>query len=146
VNEGELPLVCLDRAIDLPEVQLSVRDWPGRAGPLVHVPDPLAPSSLIDGVASALAPRWRVLSVAANAEELAALLRLFGFDKPVLLGEGRGCLAPVLVAAWQMAPVESLVLADPRPELPPGLDWDALLAAVGCPLEALDAFLLRAAS
>jgi len=172
VHEPPLPFICLDRVVDLPLVRLHVRDWPGFRGPLVHVPDPLAPSSLIAEIAQALAPRWRVVSPTlrsaaayqTDADAVAALLRVFGFDDTVLFAEGHGCAAALLVAAWQLAPLAGLLLVAPIRAAPAGLagrglgdcppEWDKLLASVTCPLEVLDEaslgalerFLLRTAS
>jgi pimeloyl-ACP methyl ester carboxylesterase len=113
--------VCLERTIELDAVRLAVRDWPGVGGPLVHVPDLLLPSTLVEGLALALAPTCRVLSVAPRinvayqvaAMDLADVLRQFGFPRPVLLGEGLGCLHVLIVAAWYPELVWRVVLVDP---------------------------------
>ena len=147
--------VCLDRTIELDGVRLRLRDWPGRGGPLVHVPDPLAPEdSLVRAVAEMLAPRYRVLSVEprgasayqVDAADLLATLDQFGFTTPVLVAERLGCVAALLVAAWHPSRVAGLVLVepayDPLPsdsllaralkDCPP--DWAALRGAVECPV------------
>ncbi len=145
--------VCLDRAIELPEVVLQLRDWPGQAGPLVHVPDPLSPAeSVVDDIAAALAPAYRVLSVRprggspyqVDAADLLAAVDAFGFVKPVFVAERLGCVAALLVCAWRAKGVDGLVLIEPAYEPPPGNslearalrqcppDWRALRAAVDC--------------
>jgi pimeloyl-ACP methyl ester carboxylesterase len=147
--------VCLDRRIELDNVRLRVRDWPGRAGPLVHVPDPLfLTDSLVDGLAAALAPRYRVLSVSSRGDapyqvdvvDLVGVLSQFGFRTPVLVGERLGCVAALVAAAWYPDRVAGLILVDPvhdppRSETvaarvlrdcPP--DWSRLHAAVRCPI------------
>lgn len=144
----------LERTLELPEVRLRLRDWPGRAGPLVHVPDPLAPQdTLVEALAAALAPRWRILSVQprgaspyqVDAADLLAVLDQFGFETPVLVAEGLGCVAALLVAAWHVRRVAGLVLVEPTCAAPltEGLprralldcppDWPALRRAVSCP-------------
>jgi pimeloyl-ACP methyl ester carboxylesterase len=100
-----------------------VRDWPGLGVPLVHVPDPLRlrPSGLVEGLAALLAPTYRVLSVAPRAgapyqvaaADLRGVLSQFGFLQPVLIGEGLGCLAVVILAAWYPERVGRLILVGP---------------------------------
>jgi pimeloyl-ACP methyl ester carboxylesterase len=144
--------VCLERTIELDNVRLGVRDWPGLGAPLVHVPDSLAPSRLIDVLASQLTPRHRVLSVAARAGvpyqveafELLGVLQQFGFVRPVLIGERRGCLPVVLLAAWYPWCVGRVILVDPTCEPPTGEsvearalrvcppDWPALRGLLTC--------------
>jgi pimeloyl-ACP methyl ester carboxylesterase len=145
--------VCLERTIELAEVRLRLRDWPGFAGPIVHVPDPLsADATLVEAVAAALAPRFRVLSLEpraaspyqVHAADLLAALDQFGFETPVLVAEGLGCVAALLVAAWHTRRVAGLVLIDPTydPPLSDGIaaravkdcppDWGALRRAVTC--------------
>jgi pimeloyl-ACP methyl ester carboxylesterase len=147
--------VCLDRTIELDGVRLHVRDWPGRGGPLVHVPDPLcAADSFIDAVAATLAPRYRVLSVAprgaspyqVDATDLLGMLDQFGFLSPILVAERLGCVPALLVAAWHPRRVAGLVLVEPAYTPPPGdgvitralkdcpPDWAALRRAVECPM------------
>jgi pimeloyl-ACP methyl ester carboxylesterase len=147
--------VCLERTIELAEVRLRLREWPGVAGPLVHVPDPLAgDDSFVQGLAEVFAPRYRVLSVhprgaspyQVDAGDVLAMLDQFGFASPVLVGEGLGCVAALLVAAWHTGRVAGLVLVEPAyaPPLSGGLaaravkdcppDWASLRAAVHCPV------------
>jgi pimeloyl-ACP methyl ester carboxylesterase len=111
--------ICLERTIELAEVRLRLRDWPGFAGPLVHVPDPLAASSaVVNTLAATMAPRYRVLSLTprgvspyqVDAFDLLATLDQFGFERPVLVGERLGCVAALLVAAWYPHRVAGLVL------------------------------------
>ncbi|HEY2593157.1 MAG TPA: alpha/beta hydrolase, partial [Chloroflexota bacterium] len=129
-----------------------MRDWPGLGPSLVHVPDPLTPSRLAEGLAAQLAPTYRVLSVAPRAgapyqlaaADLAGVLCQFGFEQPVLIGEGLGCLPVVIVAAWHPERVGRVILVGPTcaaplrdgiearalRECPP--DWPALLRSVTC--------------
>jgi len=96
---------------------LTVRDWPGRDGPLVHVPDPLAPSLSIES----FAPEYRVLSITprenaayqVQADDVVGVLAQFGFARPIVVGEGLGCAAALLVAAWSPECVGALILVDP---------------------------------
>ncbi len=170
---------------------MRVRDWPGLAGPLVHVPEPLSSASsassvdsvldglahvpdplsvahsVIDGLADALAPRYRVLSVSSrgdapyqvDAGDLIGVLSQFGFRTPVLVGERLGCVTALVAAAWYPDRVAGLILANPvydppRSETvaaralrdcPP--DWSRLRAALRCRVlensapEAIEVFL-----
>jgi pimeloyl-ACP methyl ester carboxylesterase len=134
---------------------LHVRDWPGRAGPLVHVPDPLSPfDSTIEGLAGALAPRYRVLSVFSRGDapyqvdvvELLGVLSQFGFSAAVLMGERLGCVTALVAAAWYPNRFAGLILVDPVYEPPPAKavaaravrdcppDWSRLRAALRCPV------------
>jgi pimeloyl-ACP methyl ester carboxylesterase len=133
-------------------VRLGVRDWPGLGSPLVHVPDPLTRTPLVEDLASAMAPAHRVLSIAPRmgvpyqvaAFDLLGVLRQFGLERPVLIGESLGSLPVVLLAAWYPSCVGRVILLDPTlaasasdsPEAralracPP--DWPALRAHVRC--------------
>lgn len=145
--------VHLERTIELAEVRLRLREWPGVAGPLVHVPDPLSvDDGFAQGLAEVFAPRYRVLSVQprgaspyqVDACDLLALLDQFGFASPVLIAEGLGCVAAVLVAAWHVDRVAGLVLVEPvyAPPLADGVparalrdcppNWPSLREAVQC--------------
>jgi pimeloyl-ACP methyl ester carboxylesterase len=145
--------VCLERTIELAEVRLRLRDWPGLAGPLVHVPDPLVVDhGLVQALAEALTPGFRVLSLEprgaspyqVDACDLLALLDQFGFATPVLIAEGLGCVAALLVAAWYTDRVAGLVLVEPvyAPPLADGVparalrdcppNWPSLRGAVQC--------------
>jgi pimeloyl-ACP methyl ester carboxylesterase len=151
----QLLRVCLERTVDLDGVCLRLRDWPGLGGPLVHVPDPLsANDGAIEMVAAALAWRYRVLSLYPRGAspyqvdyvDLLAVLDQFGFPSPVLIGERLGCIAALLVAAWQPGRIAGLVMIDPTcdPPLADGIearalrdcppDWPALRQAVTCPV------------
>jgi pimeloyl-ACP methyl ester carboxylesterase len=88
----------------------------------VHVPDPLAAGdSAVDGLAAALAPRYRVLSVRSrgdvpyqvDAVDLVGVLGQFGFRTPVLVGERLGCVTALAVAAWYPERVAGLILLEP---------------------------------
>jgi pimeloyl-ACP methyl ester carboxylesterase len=113
--------VCLQRTIELDDARISIRDWPGIGGPLVHAPDPLARSAIADALGAGLAPAFRVLSVAARggvayqvtATDLAGVLRQFGFPRAVLLGEGLGCLHVLIVAAWYPELAWRIILVEP---------------------------------
>jgi pimeloyl-ACP methyl ester carboxylesterase len=117
------------------------------------VPDPLAPSSLAERIADALAPRYRVLSLSlrrdapyqVHATDVVEFLRQFGFVSPVLVGEGLGCLTSLIVAAWFPTQAGALILMDARfdavgdgvearslRDCPP--DIAALRGAVRCPV------------
>jgi pimeloyl-ACP methyl ester carboxylesterase len=165
LNSDALRGVCLERTIELENVRLSVRDWPGLGRAIVHAPDPLSPRSLIDLLVT-LAPTHRVLSVAPRAGiayqvtalDLQGVLEQFGFESPVLVGEGLGCVSMALVAAWRPERVGGLVLVDATCEPPPGdslearalrdcpPDWTLLRARMTCDvleLRADDASLLQ---
>jgi pimeloyl-ACP methyl ester carboxylesterase len=147
--------VCLERTIELAEVRLRLRDWPGLAGPIVHVPDPLsADESFVEAIAATMAQRYRVLSLRPrgaspyqiDAADLVAVLDQFGFETPVLVAERLGCVAALLVAAWHADRVAGLVLIEPThdPDLEDGVearalrdcppDWASLRRAVQCPV------------
>jgi pimeloyl-ACP methyl ester carboxylesterase len=119
---------------------LRLRDWPGLAGPLVHLPDPFAASELIDALASRLAPRVRVLSLSprvastyqVDAADALGMVEQFGFESPVLLGERLGCVAALLLAAWYPGRVGGLILFDATDQPPPG-DSVAARALRECP-------------
>jgi pimeloyl-ACP methyl ester carboxylesterase len=148
--------VCLSRSLELNAVTLRFQDWPGLGGPLVHFA--VDSSQLAVQMADALAPRYRVLCLSAregvsyqtDAADLRELLLAFGFSSPLLLGEGLGCLAPLLVAAWWPELVGGLLLVAPVRDAAPGLagrglkecppDWDALLALVRCPNRVRDSW------
>jgi pimeloyl-ACP methyl ester carboxylesterase len=148
--------VCLDRTVELDNVRLRVRDWPGVGGCIVHVSDPLAASSVIDRLAARFTPRFRVMSVSprgaspyqVDAVDLIGVLDQFGFEAPALISERLGCLTALLVAAWYPERVGCLVLVDMTLETsglmaqalrdcPP--DLARLRATVRCPvLESTD--------
>jgi pimeloyl-ACP methyl ester carboxylesterase len=143
--------VCLERTIELDNVRLSARDWPGLGRTIVHSPDPLSGRSVIARLA-ALAPTYRVLSVIPRASvpfqvaslDLVGVLDQFGFVTPVLVGEGLGCVPVVLVAAWYPERMGGLVLVDATWEASSGdgveaqalrdcpPDWAALRSRVNC--------------
>jgi pimeloyl-ACP methyl ester carboxylesterase len=164
VNDAHLR-VCLERSLALAATQLRFRDWPGFGGPIVHLPDPFVATQLVERIAAELAPRVRVLSLEpradvsyqTDADDLLGFLNTFGFLKPVLLSEGRACIAAVLVAVWQPTRVAGIVMVnpDPRPpcdltglaarglrECPP--DWTTLTNSVSCPLLTLDGLAIDA--
>jgi pimeloyl-ACP methyl ester carboxylesterase len=146
--------VCLERIVDLDNVRLRLRDWPGHGGPLVHVPDPLIASPVIERIAASMAPRYRVVSLSTRASvayqvhatDLLEVLRQFGFTAPVLVGEGLGCLTALIVAAWYPTHVSALILVEPTYAPPPGDTLEAralrdcppdvvrLRSAVRCPV------------
>jgi hypothetical protein len=161
--DDALANVCLDRSIDLPGVQLRFQDWPGRGVPLVHF---ALDSDLGPRLAAAFAPRHRVLSVwprpdvayQVHAQHLADFLHAFGFERPLLIAEGAGCIAPLLVAAWHADLLGAVLLVAPSLQGARGLrecppDWRELEQMVYCPLaqrdtfsvEAIEELLLRAA-
>ena len=160
---SRLPRVRLQRDVELPAPRLTLFDWPGLLGPVVHVPDLLAPDlRLVESLAAALAPDYRVVSLQPrspargagyqlHAADVLATLDQFGFERPVLLGQRLGALVATLVAAWAPGRPAGLVLVDPLvaveaasdmpgPPLevcalrdcPP--DWLALGRRVACPV------------
>lgn len=133
--------VCLGRTLELAEVRLLLRDWPGLAGPLIHVPDPLSlEDDVAEALAAALAPRYRVLSVQprgaspyqVDASDLLAVLDQFGFERPVIVAEALGGVPALLVAAWHPRRVAGLVLIDPTSD-PPSADCLMARALRDCP-------------
>jgi pimeloyl-ACP methyl ester carboxylesterase len=140
---------------ELAPTELHFRDWPGFGGPLIHIPDPFAASDLAERIAAALAPRVRAISLEprpdvsyqTDAEDLRGFLNTFGFPQPVLLGEGYGCVAPLLVALWHPTLVAGVVLVTPVTTPPCGLtglaarglrecplDWSTVSQSLACPL------------
>jgi pimeloyl-ACP methyl ester carboxylesterase len=130
---------------------LQVRDWPGFGVPLVHVPDPLRASPLVETLAAVFAPRYRVMSVVprpdqpyqVHAADLEGLFAQLGLDRVTVLAEGTGCATAVLLAAWHPERVGALLLIDAtRPaegdammarslrECPP--DWSTVRLALNC--------------
>jgi len=80
------------------------------------------------------------------------VLDAFGFRAPVLVGEGLGCVAAVLVAAWHSGRIAGLVLVEPIYETPRSEgdvrayalidcppDWAGLRARLTCPVLVLSA-------
>lgn len=120
------------------------------------MPDPFSASSnsLAEALAAALAPRYRVVSVAprgdapvqADAVDLMAVLRQFGFSASVLVGERVGAVSVTLLAAWYPDLVAALILVDAtsHPPLEEGVraralrdsppDRTRLQAALRCPV------------
>ena len=159
---SSLPRARLQRSVELAAPRLELVDWPGRLGPVVHVPDLLAPDPrLVERLAAALAPDYRVMSLQPrppaggagyqlHAADLLATLDQFGFERPVLLGERLGALVATLVAAWHPGRLAGLMLVDPLivepgSEVPgPALelcalhdcppDWSALGRRLTCPV------------
>jgi pimeloyl-ACP methyl ester carboxylesterase len=150
--------VCLERTIELEGASLRVRDWPGLRGPLVHMPDPLDPKgTIVEAVAAAFAPAYRVLSLAPRtgtpyqvaAADLLGLLDQFGFLHPMLIAEGMASAAALLVGAWHPGRIAKLVLVEPTYEPPASdrvearalrdcpPDWPRLRAAVDCAVHTL---------
>ena len=135
--------VCLERTIELAEVRLRLRDWPGLAGPIVHVPDPLsADESFVEAIAATMAQRYRVLSLRprgaspyqVDAADLLAMLDQFGFATPVLVAERLGCVAALLVAAWHAdGRVAGLVLIDPTYDPPRSDGMEARASEIARP-------------
>jgi pimeloyl-ACP methyl ester carboxylesterase len=105
-----------------------VRDWAGLGGPLIHVPDPLGTSTLVDALAAALAPRFRVFSITPRVDapyqvhvlDLEGALGQFGFERIVLVAEGLGSISALLLAAWYPLRVGALSLVDPVLNAPEG--------------------------
>jgi pimeloyl-ACP methyl ester carboxylesterase len=46
-----------------------------------------------------------------SAVDVAGVIRQFGFESPVLLGEGLGCVSALLLGAWYPEHVGRLILA-----------------------------------
>ncbi len=88
----------------------------------MHAPDPLAPSPFIEGLAARIAPSYRVMSISprrdtpyqVSAMDLYGVLRQFGFEDAVLVGEGLGCLAALVLSAWYPERVRRLILFAPK--------------------------------
>jgi pimeloyl-ACP methyl ester carboxylesterase len=147
--------VCLSRSLEVTGATLYFRDWPGLGRAIVCFALDFDPAPAL---AATLAPRHRVVSLSAreavsyqtDAADLAAFLRTFGFEAPILVSVGLGALAPLLVAAWWPSLVGALLLVAPVREAAAGLagrglrecppDWDALLALVCCPVRLLDSW------
>jgi pimeloyl-ACP methyl ester carboxylesterase len=113
--------VCLDRAIELPPRLIHFREWPGATGPLIHLPDPHAPTSTaIDTLAPELAPRFRVLSLTLPsphlaevcAVDLAGFLHAFGFRQVVVLAEGSAAVIAERLAAWCPDAIAGVLVVD----------------------------------
>ena len=148
--------MCLERTVELEGARLRLRDWPGFGGPLVHVPDPLSPGDeVVQGLAARFAPDYRVVSISPRpgqpyqiqTVDILGTLEQFGFEEPILVGEGLGCVAALLLAAWHPRRVARLVMIDPiyapssvqnslearaLRDCPP--DWASIRAAVQCPI------------
>jgi len=146
--------VCLERTIELDNVRIALREWPGLDGPLIHLAEPTRSFALVETLANRLAPRCRVLSVASRPDvpyqavvtDLVGVFDQFGFAAATVVGEGRACLAALLLAAWYPERVGRLALVDfgcePSTsdelfarsvrECPP--DLPVLRARVGCPV------------
>jgi pimeloyl-ACP methyl ester carboxylesterase len=123
--------VWLERSIELDNVRLTVRDWPGHGRPIIHVADPLRESSLLEQFGAFLPPRYRLVSVSPRPDQpyqvlvadLHGLFAQFGFQDVGVVAEGLSCASARLLAAWYPELVHALVLLDEQ--LPEG---DALLA------------------
>jgi pimeloyl-ACP methyl ester carboxylesterase len=80
--------------------------------------------------------------------DILATLNQFGFEKPILVAERLGCVAALVLAAWNPGRIACLVLIDPTYDAPPAFadsiearalrdcppDWPSLRAAVQCPI------------
>jgi hypothetical protein len=147
----------LVRPVELPATHVTMLDWPGQGGLLVHLPEPASvapPSPLISTVAERLQPRYRVISLAREADQpyqadaatVLSWLAQFGFAPQILVGERGGSLTALLVAAWATSPPSALGLFDADVDTAPPTSLrarslraappahDALRAAVPCPL------------
>jgi pimeloyl-ACP methyl ester carboxylesterase len=119
--------VRLARHFELGPVRLHVRDWPGRHGPLVCLPDLAEDGAAFDALASRLAPRWRVLAVdprgrgrssapahgygyQVHVADAIGLLDLLGVERAGLVGRGFGALVATLLAAWYPTRAGALVV------------------------------------
>jgi pimeloyl-ACP methyl ester carboxylesterase len=120
------------------------------------VPDPLAPGDeVVQRLAAHFAPDYRVVSISPRPgqpyqiqmTDVLAIVDQFGFDQPILVGEGLGCVAALLLAAWHPGRIARLVLIDATfaalsrwesaearalRDCPP--DWPSIRAAVQCPI------------
>jgi pimeloyl-ACP methyl ester carboxylesterase len=144
----------LERELELAPVRLRFRDWPGQQGPLVLVAQPETALR----VAAGLWPRYRLLSLepradvgyASLAEDLLAFLSAFGFESPVVVGDGPLGLAVVLAAVWQPSLVAGVALLDAPQHVPPrrpgecAAELATLLPLVQCPLLSLETFSMEA--
>jgi hypothetical protein len=109
--------VVLEREVELEPVRIRFREWPGYAGPVVHVAEGESDSDLVSGLADRLAPRYRVLSIAPSARgravhaaHVAELLDLFGFSAPLVIG------GPVAALVAEQHPIAGLVVTDAAAE------------------------------
>jgi pimeloyl-ACP methyl ester carboxylesterase len=168
LGDAHAPLrVCLDRTVELEAARLRLRDWPGLDGPLVHVPDPFfadvfadacadvcADDSVLEELAAALAPAYRLLSLTPRnaqgyqvaAADLLGVLDQFGFVKPILIAERSGCAPALLVAAWHPGRIGKVVLIDAAYDPPDSarieaqslrdcpVNWSAVRNSVDCPV------------
>ncbi|GAC1318396.1 MAG: hypothetical protein NVSMB2_13150 [Chloroflexota bacterium] len=105
---------------------MHYRDWPGRVDRvLIYLADPghrpVGYSDQGEGLAIALAPRWRVLHVLTRADQPPelqaahglALLDAFGFPSVMLVAEQGAGAAAKLIAAWRPRTIENLVVLEP---------------------------------
>jgi pimeloyl-ACP methyl ester carboxylesterase len=146
--------VCLERIIELDNVRVRLRDWHGYRGPLIHVAHPTDKPSIVEALATTLAPHWRVLSVSSRPDvayqvavaDLVGVLDQFGFVRPVVLGEQLSCHTVLILAAWYPTRVGTVILVEPQYARPTGdtlearalrdcpPDWPQLRANVRCPI------------
>jgi pimeloyl-ACP methyl ester carboxylesterase len=121
--------VRLDRDVELPGLWLHFQDWPGERGPIICLPGQTANGRTFGGLASALAPEWRVMALdprgrgrsakprhgygyQVHVADTMALLDLFGFEHVVLAGHSYGAVIGLLIAAWYPERVAGLILID----------------------------------
>lgn len=150
----------LGRDVQLAGIRLRVHDWPGKRGPVVCLPGQTASGRSFDGLATALAPAWRVFAVDPRGRgesarprtgygyqvlvaDVMALLDQFGFEQPVLVGHSYGAIVALLVAAWYPERVGALVLVDGGAEITPAVraGVDALISRLDTVYPSVDAYL-----
>jgi pimeloyl-ACP methyl ester carboxylesterase len=128
-----------------------VHEWPGRGGILLHLPDPLAPSSDLAPTLDALK---RILSVHPRGDapyqvhvtDIAEFLNQFGFTGVTLVAESLSAVTGLLLATWWPHLVARITLVSPRyladgeslfarslRDAPP--DWPSIRASIACPID-----------
>ncbi len=127
-------------------VELAYGFWPGRGAPIVAVHALTASYMSFGGIAERLAGRRPLFALdfrgrgdsdkpdgsygmAQHAADCAAAMRAFGLSASIVVGHSMGAYVATELAATRPDLVAGLVLLDGGhpPELPPGLDSDALL-------------------
>ena len=138
-DEGPAPRfdgpVRLDRDVELRGLRLHFQDWPGERGPVICLPGQTSNGRAFDGLASALAPEWRVLALdprgrgqsakpkhgygyQVQVADTMAMIDLIGFEHVVLAGHSFGAIIGLLIAAWFPERVAGLIMVDGGTTIP----------------------------
>jgi pimeloyl-ACP methyl ester carboxylesterase len=128
----------VDKSVVLDGVEIHYVDWGGDGPPVVCVHGLTANCRCWDGLAEALAPRYRVLAydlrgrgdsakpttgynVPTHAGDLLAFIETLALEKPVVIGHSLGAMITVFFASRYPTRPSKLVLidggADARPEI-----------------------------